>query len=179
MTDIDELDRIWREGLASAADAMSPATDPTARVTERIRRRRRARATLTAISVVATALVIVIAVSFARDRHSGEVAMAPPVAVVRVEVLVGGQLTIQFPGRAVSGQPPHVDLPHGVIRFEVRSGCCADRLVIDGVPKFAAVVGSAHDVVTEIVRMAPGRYLMHSTLPGHAEAGENAVIIVK
>ena len=180
MTDIEELDRIWREGLASAADAMPPATDPAARVAERVRRRRRARTTLTAISVAVTALVIVVALSFARDRQSGEFATAPPVAVVRVEVLVGGQLTIQFPGRAVSGQPPHVELPHGVIRFEVRSGSgAADRLVIDGVPKFAAVVGSTHDVVTDIVRMPPGRYLMHSTLSGHAEAGEKAVLVVK
>jgi hypothetical protein len=183
MTDTGELDRIWREGLASAADATSPITDPTARVAERVHRRRRAHTTRTAVGVAATVAVIVIAVSFARGRHSGEVATAPPVAVVRVDVLVGGQLTIQFPGRAVSGQPPHVNLPHGVIRFEVRSGNgAADHLVIDGVPKFAATVAtvaSPHDVVTEAVRMAPGRYLMHSTLSGHAEAGEKAVLVVK
>jgi hypothetical protein len=179
MTDIDELDRIWRDGLAAAADAMPPATDPAARVGERIRRRRRARTTLTAISAAVTAVVIVVAVSFARDRQSGEFATSSPVAVVRVEVLVGGQLTIHFPGRAVSGQPPHVELPHGVIRFEVRSGSGADRLVIDGVPKFVAVVGSTHAAVTEIVQIPPGRYLMHSTVLGHAEVGEKAVLIVK
>jgi hypothetical protein len=123
--------------------------------------------------------VLIVAVSFALDRQGGEVATAPPVAVVRVEVLVGGQLRIQFPGRAVSGQPPQVDLRHGVIRFEVRSGSGADHVVIDGVPNFAAAVDSTYGVVTELVRMPPGRYLMRSTIPGHAEAGETAVLVVK
>jgi hypothetical protein len=178
MTDIDELDRIWREGLASAADATLPATDPAARVAERVRRHRRSRTTRAAISVAVAAVVIVVAMSFARNRQSGQVATAPPVAVVHVEVLVGGQLTIQFPGRAVTGQPPQVELPHGVIRFEVGTGGGSDHLVIDGVPEFAVTVASVHDVVTEKVRMAPGRYVMHSTLSGHAEAGEKAVIVV-
>jgi hypothetical protein len=178
MTDTDELDRIWREVLSSAADAMLPVTDPTPRVASRVRRRRRARTTRAAIGVAVTVMAVVVAVSFARDRQRGDVATAPPVTVVRVDVLVDGQLTIQFPGRAVSGQPPHVDLPHGVIRFEVRTGGAADGLSIDGVPKFAVIVDSIHEVVTETVRIPPGRYLMHSTLAGHAEAGEEAVLVV-
>jgi len=179
MTDLDELDRIWREGLASAAATTTPVADPSVRVAERIRRRRRTRTTLTAIGVAVTGLVIILAVSLTRNPQRGDLATSTPVAVVRVEILVGGQLTIQFPGRAVSGQPPHVELPHGVIRFDVSSPGGTDHLVIDGAPKFSAVVVPTHDAVTESVRIPPGRYLMHSTLPGHAIAGEEAILVVK
>jgi len=178
MPDIDELDRIWREGLSSAAGAMPPVTDPTARVAERVRRRERARARITAIGVVAViALMIVLAVSVELSSRRADIATPSPVARVDVEVLVGGQLQIRFPGRSVGGQPPRVELPSGLIRFDVRSAG-TDRLVIDGIPEFVAVLGPT-DTVTRIVRIPPGRYLMHSTIAGHAEAGEKAILVVK
>jgi hypothetical protein len=180
MTDIDELDRIWREGLASAAATMAPVTDPNLRVVERVRRRRRTRITFRGIGVVVTGLTIVLAVLFARNPPHADFATSSPVTVVRVEVLVHGQLTIQFPGRAVHGQPPHVELPQGLIRFDVSSPGGSDRLVIDGVPTFVAVVVPPHHAaVTETVQISPGTYLMHSTLAGHAAVGEEAILIVR
>lgn len=176
MTDTDELDSIWREGLSSVAAKMAPLTDPTVRVAERLRRRRRARMTLTALSIAVASVVIVAAVSLARNPHRANFATSHPLE--RVAVVVG-DLRIHFPGRVVSGEPPHVALPHGVIRFDLRSTGTSHRLVIDGVPKFVAVVDTAHDAISVTVRIAPGRYLMHCTILGHTEAGEKAILIVK
>jgi hypothetical protein len=183
MADIDELDRIWREGLLVVDASMTPISDPTVRVAERVRRRRRARLIRRWIGAAAVGVAVVLGVSLARARSPQrvDVATSPPVAVVRVEVLLGGQLTIRFPGRATSGQPPRVELPHGVIRFEVHSPGGSDRIVIDGVPEFVAVVDPPYIQATaaQTVHIAPGTYLMHSTIAGHAEAGEEAVLIVK
>ncbi|HEX3866995.1 MAG TPA: hypothetical protein VHV78_09590 [Gemmatimonadaceae bacterium] len=157
-------------------------SDPTVRVAERVRRRRRLRLVRRWIGITAVGVVIVLGVSLARARSSQrvDVATSPPVAVVRVEVLGEGALTIRFPGRATSGQPPRVELPRGVIRFEVKSLGGTETIVVDGVPKFVATVTPpVHGTVTQTVRIAPGTYLMHSAIPGHTEAGEEAVLIVK
>jgi hypothetical protein len=178
MADIEELDRIWREGLSSAAETMTPLTDPTAHVARRIRRRRRACTVFTTVGVAVTVLVIVLTVSVARDAQRDDFATGSPV-VVRVEVLVDNTLRIQFPGRPVSGQPPHVEIPHGLIRFEVRSPSGgSDHIIIRGVPEFDVVV-SGQETVTEVVRIPRGRYVMYSAIPGHAEAGETVVLVVK
>jgi hypothetical protein len=177
MSDIDELDRIWREGLVSADAAMTPITDPTTRVAERVRRRRRVRMTLRGVGVAVVGIAIVLAMSLSRSPQRDHFATSPP--LVRVAVVVG-DLNIHFPGRPVSGRPPQVELPNGVIRFDVRTTGASDRLVINGVPGFVALVGPfGHDTVTVTVRLAPGRYLMHSTILGHTEAGEEVILIVK
>jgi hypothetical protein len=182
VADIDELDRIWREGLSAADAVTAPISDPTVRVAERVRRRRRLRRIRRWVGVAVVCVVIVLGVSLARagSPQRVDVATSSPVTVVRVDVLVGGQLTILFPGRATSGQPSRVELAHGVIRFEVQSRTGSDRIVIDGVPKFVATVyPPLHGTVTQTVRIAPGTYLMHSTILGHTEAGEKAVLVVK
>jgi hypothetical protein len=181
MADVDELDRIWREGLFAVDASMTPIADPTVRVAERVRRRRRLRLVRRWLGVTVVGLVIVFGVSFVRARSPQrvEVATSRPVAVVRVEVEGEGALTIRFPGRATSGNPPRIELPQGVIRFEVETPAGIETIVIDGVPKFAATVDPVHRTVTQTVRIAPGTYLMHSAIPGHTEAGEEAVLVVK
>lgn len=173
--ELDVLDQMWREGLSLTAEGMTPISDPTGRVAGRLRRRRRARAALTTAGVAILGAFIVVTVSFARGPDHVRVATsAPP---VQVDVVVGPDLRIRFPGRAVSGQPPRVKLPHGLIRFRVRSTASSHHLVIDGLRGFVATVGP--DTVTVTVRIPPGRYLMHCTIPGHTEAGEEALLIVE
>jgi hypothetical protein len=180
MPDVDELDHIWRAGLSAAAAAMAPVTDPVARVAARVRRRRRARATLTSIGAAAL-VVVVIFTGFvlARNPHGTHVATTPPAEPVNVVVGWHGTLRIRFPGREASeNQAPRVNLPHGQLRFTVRS-YGTHRLVIDGVPGFNPQVVTDGTPVVVTVRLARGTYLMHCTIPGHTESGEVAILVVE
>jgi hypothetical protein len=178
MPDVDELDHIWREGLSAAAAAMAPVTDPVARVAARVRRRRRARATLTSIGAAALVLVVIFTgFVLARNPHGGHVATTPPAEPVNVVVGWHGKLRIRFPGREVSGSAPRVHLPQGQLRFTVRS-YGTHRLVIDGVPGFNPRVVTDGTPVVVMVQLAPGTYLMHCTIPGHTESGEEAILVV-
>lgn len=51
-------------------------------------------------------------------------------------------------------------------------------LVLDGVPGFKADFDGSTTTITQNVRLAPGHYLMHCIIPGHTQAGEEAVIVV-
>jgi hypothetical protein len=114
----------------------------------------------------------------ARNPHATHFVTTPPVEPVNVVVGLHNQLKIRFPGREVSGNPPRVHLQQGQLRFTVRS-YGTHRLVIDGVPGFNPPVATDGTPVVVTVRLAPGTYRMHCTLPGHAEAGEEATLIVR
>jgi hypothetical protein len=176
MTDIDELDRMWRDGLASAAEDVVATPNPQARVAARVQHRRRSRRTTTASVVVVLIAAVVIAVSQLgqHPKHLSVGAERP--LIVQVTDAPNGNLQILFPGRPISN-PPIVPLPSGVIRFEIRGLAPGHRLVIDGVPGFV-VDFEAPGTITKDVRLNPGEYLMHCTIPGHAEAGERALLDV-
>jgi hypothetical protein len=177
MPEVDELDQIWREGLSAAEAAMTPPTDPAGRVAARVRRRRRNRSALTATGVVVVGALVFAGIALGRRAPDGpHIATSGP--VTNVTVVVGPELRIRFPDRAVSGQPRRIELPYGKIRFRVRSAGGSHRLVIDGVPGFVAAVSESKPV-SVLVRIAPGRYRIHCTIPGHTESGENAILIVQ
>ncbi|MDP9336101.1 MAG: hypothetical protein M3Q30_22710 [Actinomycetota bacterium] len=182
MTSSDELDGTWRDGLSAAASELVIADDPRTRVAERVRRRRRSRRTRTAVTLVVLSAAAVLAV--AQMGHQGThpgVAAGPGAtvrAVVEVDDAPGNQLTIVFPGRVVSGNPPSIRLPSGLIRFKIQ-GSAGHTLVIDGIPGFVADFSpSGPTTLTEDVRLNPGEYLMHCAVPGHAEAGEEMLLKV-
>ena len=177
MNSTDELDGIWRDGLYAAASELDIADDPRTQVAERVRHRRRSRRTATAVTLVVLSVAAVLAVAQIGKpvTHSGVSARPNPTvrAVVEVDDAPGNQLTITFPGRVVSGNPPSIALPSGLIRFKIHALTPGHRLVIDGIPDFVADFSvSAPTTVTEDVQLNPGEYLMHCTIPGHAEAGE-------
>jgi hypothetical protein len=177
MNSTDELDGIWRNGLSAAASELDLADDPRTQVAERVRHRRRSRRTATAITLVvlSTAAVLAVGQIGKQGTHAGVAARPNPTvrAVVEVDDAPGNQLTIVFPGRVVSGNPPSIRLPSGLIRFKIH-GTPGHRLVIDGIPGFVADFSAlrAPTTLTEDARLNPGEYLMHCTIPGHAEAGE-------
>jgi hypothetical protein len=178
MTDIDELDRIWRDGLASAAEDVVATPDPQTRVAARVRHRRRTRRTMTtSIVVVLIAMVAIAATQLGHHSKQVRVAAKPPL-IVQVVDAPHGNLQILFPGRPMTGYPPSVQLPSGVIRFEIHDLNPGHRLVIDGVPGFVADFETP-GTITQDVRLNPGEYLMHCTIPGHEEAGESARLIVR
>jgi hypothetical protein len=177
MTSTDELDGIWRDGLSTAASELDIADDPRTQVAERVRHRRRSRRTATAVTLVVLSAVAVLAVAQIgkQGTHAGVAARPNSTigAVVEVDDAPGNRLTIAFPGRVVSGSPPSIALPSGLIRFKIHRLSPGHRLVIDGIPGFVVDFSvSAPTTVTEDVHLNPGEYLMHCTIPGHAEAGE-------
>ncbi len=183
MTSADDLDRIWREGLTLAASELVVRDDPRARTATRVQRRRRSRRIKTAVAAIAFSVAAIGATAHFDDHVShGRVASRPPTTVqasVSIDDAPGNQLAITFPGRTVSGNPPSVTLPAGIIHFEIH-GTPAHQLVIDGVPDFTATfAGTASSTVTENVRLQPGRYSLHCTIPGHAAAGEQAILTVE
>jgi hypothetical protein len=187
MTSTDELDRLWRDGLATLADQLNPpmTADPEQRVAIRLRRRRRIR-TATKLSVVvaliAVAAIIGAALTRGSDHASRITSRPPPVPVTTVAVVdaPGGALSIAFPGRD-PGYPPVIHLPSGLIRFRVSSEGAGHELVLDGPSGFHVDllrnVSTASSRTTD-VELAPGRYLMHCLIPGHTEAGEEATVTV-
>ena len=182
MNSTDELDGIWRDGLSAAASELVIADDPRARVAERVRHRRRSRRTGTAVILVVLSAAAILAVAQIghQGRHPGVAARPNPTvrAIVEVDDAPGNQLTIVFPGRVVSGNPPSIELPTGLIRFKIH-GSTGHRLVIDGVPGFVADFSASDPPpITEDVRLNPGEYLMHCTIPGHAEANEEMLLKV-
>ena len=188
ITDIDELDRIWREGLARLATPVSPqaaaaeVAEPAANAEVLAERRRRRRGTLAAAAVV---LAVVVALGLAvTNRHSsatvvgsGTTVPSPRPLVVEVVDGFGGATKISFPGLSASGNPPRVELPAGLVQFDVRMFTPGHSLVLDGVPGFA-VDGQVAGVYTQTVQLRPGLYKLHCTVPGHADVGEQILVAV-
>lgn len=181
MTSTDELDQLWRDGLAVLAEEFKRPTDPAPRVALRLRRRRRVR-NATKLSVVvasiAVAAITIAALAQGPDRRTRVTSPPPPVpvATVAVEDAPGGSLRIDFPGRETGVS---LQLPTGLIRFQVVSGAAGHELVLDGSPGFRVQLSSpsARSTTTD-VQLAPGQYLMHCIVSGHTEAGEQAAITV-
>ena len=183
MTETDELDRIWREGLGQLAAPTTPISDPASAVGARVRQRHQSR-----IGVFATAAVVIAAsiagVLVAAGPRSTEriVPARSPTSSPRplfVDVVDGarGNLTISFPGRKVSGSPPHVNLPAGLTQFTITTLTAGHSLALDGVPGFAATPQTIGTVI-RTVQLAPGVYMLHCTVPGHTEAGEEMLLDV-
>ena len=179
MTNVDEIDRVWRDGLQSMAAFPSHHSDPHGRVAARVRARHRTRRIVTMLSAIA--FVVIVAAGSAlllRDEPKTRVAGAPSV-VVAVTDAPGGQLRIELPGRPVSGDPPHVTLPAGNIRFEIHGRSAGHVLVLDGDHGFTADFTNGPETITEDVHLEPGVYRLHCAIAGHAEAGEEMLLLVR
>ena len=183
MTDTDELDRIWREGLGHLAAPTMPISDPASAVGARTRRRHQSRVGVLATAAVVLAASIVGVVVVAGRRSTETIVHTPsPTSVPRplvVDVVDGarGNLTISFPGRTVSGSPPHVNLPAGLIQFDIATLTAGHSLAVDGVPGFAATPQTIGTVI-RTVQLRPGVYALHCLVPGHTEAGEEVFLDV-
>jgi len=180
MNDVDELDRVWREGLATLAADLDPVADPHARVCTRVHHRRRSR--IAVIAVVSIALIVAVVVAFAPGGSHSRVRVESPApdviaAVVQVTDAPGGRFAISFPGRATIGNPPEVQVPSGLIRLEIHSSVPGHHVVLDGFPDVVANFEHAGTIVRE-VRLVPGSYFLHCSVPGHTEAGERAMLDV-
>ena len=187
MTNVDDLDRIWRDGLVTAAEEFSGPGDVRTRVAARVRHRRRSRRAMSAGAaalLVGTAGVGVGALH--RDDRRAGVATVPlttapataaPVAVVQVDEAPGNALKIAFPGR-VLGDPPSVSLPSGLIRFEIHVGGAGHVLRIEGVPGFEVDASVEGETIVKDIDLAPGTYVMYCAIPGHRDAGEQMILVV-
>jgi hypothetical protein len=181
MTDTDELDRIWREGLGHLAAPTTPISDPASAVGARMRRRHQSRvAVLATATVVLAASIFGVVLTSRRSTetvvHTGPVIFPRPL-VVNVVDAARGNLTISFPGRKVSGSPPQVNLPAGLIQFDIATLTAGHSLAIDGVPGFAATPQTVGTVI-RTVQLRPGVYALHCVVPGHTEAGEEILLDV-
>ncbi len=181
MMQTDELDQLWREGLVTLAEQLTPPTDPEPRVALRRRRRRRVRIATklsAVVALVAVGAITIVAFAGRSDHRSGVTSQPPPIpaATVVVDDAPGHALRIAFPGRDTNGLS--LRLPAGLIRFQVR-GDEGHDLVLDGASGFRVeLTASAAPTRTTDVLLAPGQYLMHCLIPGHTEAGEQAPITV-
>ncbi len=182
MTDTDELDRIWRDGLGHLAVPTADLSDPTSAVGARMRHRHHVRVGVVAAAVVVVAASIVGVVTTGRRAtetvsDAGSATTVPRPLEVGVVDAPNGHLTISFVGRKVSGSPPHVNLPAGLIEFHVTSLSPGHSLALDGVPGFAATPQEIGTVI-RTVRLEPGVYALHCLIPGHTEAGEEVLLDV-
>ncbi len=184
MTNVDELDRIWQEGLTTAAEEFATPGDIRVRVAARVRRRRRSRRVSSACGAAVVVAVGVIAVGLLPHDGSAVVATVPvttappvPVAVVQVDEAPRNQLEITFPGR-VSGAATSLSLPPGLIRFVVHVGGAGHVLRIDGAPAFEVDANVEGETIAKDVELEPGTYVMYCAVPGHREAGERMTLVV-
>jgi hypothetical protein len=185
MTDVDELDRIWTDGLSSAAETIVVPPDPGARVAGRVRHRRRVRRARVGVAVGALVVVVTVGVvAVSRPDRVAVVAPGPtvppapvPRAVVRIIDAPGGALKFTIPGRDL-GNPPSLTLPAGLIRFVIHGNAPGHDLRIEGVPYFEANFGAGAAMVATQVQLAPGDYVLYCAIPGHRAAGEELPIHV-
>lgn len=179
MTDVDELDGLWHE-LLSEASAATPLTPDSARerVAARLRRRRHRRAARVGI-VVSVFIVGIVGGAAGLAHQQGQTASAPGAAeTLRIVDAPGGQLIISAPGRATSGHPPEITLAAGDVTFHIATETDGHPLQIQGVPAFGTTPGTRGDL-ERTVRLEPGTYKLYCTVPGHVEAGEELVLVVR
>jgi hypothetical protein len=189
MTDDDDLDRMWRDGLTTAADGHGTTSGVRKRVAARVRHRRHRRRAASAGAIAALSATAVVGVAELRSGSSRlqvttPDTTAPPVlapvvrAVVQVNDAPGGALKIEFPGHDL-GDPPSIRLPSGLIRFEIHELSGGHDLRIDNIPGFDVEATTTPITVTRDVQLDPGVYVMYCAIPGHREAGESVTIDVR
>ncbi len=190
MTDDDDLDRMWRDGLTTAADGLGTTSGVRSRVAARVRHRRHRRRAASAGAIAALSATAVVGVAELRSGSSRlqvttpdttappDTTAAPVVrAVVQVNDAPGGVLKIEFPGHDL-GDPPSITLPSGLIRFEIHELSGGHDLRIDNIPGFDVEATTTPITVTKDVQLDPGVYVMYCAIPGHREAGESVTIDV-
>jgi uncharacterized cupredoxin-like copper-binding protein len=184
-----DLDRMWRDGLNTAAGTFGNAAGVRTRVAARVRHRRHRRRAASAGAVAAlTATAVVAGAELRSGRTPVHVATtdttdttAPEAVptVVQVNDAPGGTLRIDFPGHDL-GNPASITLPSGVVRFVIHDGGAGHELRIDGIPDFEANFDVAGATITKDVTLTPGRaYVMYCAIPGHREAGESVIIVAR
>lgn len=183
MTQTDELDRIWREGLERLGFSRVESVDVASSVARALGRRRAQRRIFVMIAATAVLALGTIAVVFSMNSRDSTATLAgrsaPRPVVVDVVDTPGGALALTFPGRVASGQPPHIDLPAGLIEFRIDVRAPGHELGLEGVAAFAPTPIAARGVVTRTVRLAPGVYRLYCAIPGHADAGEQMLFDVR
>jgi hypothetical protein len=186
MTTDDDLDRIWRDGLTTAADGLGATTGVRSRVAAHVRRRRHRRRAASAGAIAALTATTVVGVAELRSGNTRvQVATTdtttPPVVptVVQLNDAPGGALNIEFPGNEL-GYPPSITLPSGDVRFVIHGESAGHVLRIDGDDNFEANITVAGETITRDVQLAPGRvYVMYCAIPGHRDAGESVIIVAR
>jgi hypothetical protein len=194
MSDVEDLDAMWRDGLISEAAVGQRASDPRARVAARVRHRRRVRRTMTAGGAAAlTAATVVGVVQIGHGSSHVRVATdstttttttttpAPssvPADVVQVDEAPGNQLKIVFPNEPANAGSKSITLPSGLVRFVFHTGAAGHELRIDGVPGFRVDFVTEGATITKDVQLATGTHVMYCAIPGHREAGEHVELIV-
>ena len=188
MIDVDEIDRMWRDGLESAAGADAPIDDPRPRVARRVRHNRRVRtvANTSVAVVIIGAFVAGIGVFVDRPaaRHTPvagttQTTVMQQPTVVDVTDAPGGTLSITFPSAPNTGGPAadHGAGRPGALRDRHRERRARAR------PRRRARLrtdqrrrtGDLHArrrSRTRALRLAVRDH-------GHAAAGEQAVVIVR
>ena len=181
MNDTDELDRIWRDGLSRLALPTRPIPEPVRPGAGIVGGRHRARPRAY-IAIAAAAAVLVICgliVVAVRESSPAVVETRTPATPVVVDIVdaPNGSLALRIPGRAVSGQPPHIDLAAGLVQFRIDSRRAGHQLVLDGVSDFAPTPNEI-GITIRTVRLHHGVYRLYCAIPGHAEAGEQILLDV-
>jgi hypothetical protein len=182
----DDLDRMWRDALTTAAAGFGNTTGVRSRVAARVRHRRHRRRAASAGAIAAlTATTVGVVVELRSGDGPVRVATtemtAPPVVptVVQVNDAPGGALKIELPGHDLSN-PASITLPSGDVRFVIHGDSAGHVLRIDGAPDFEANFTVAGETITRDVTLGPGRvYVMYCAIPGHREAGESVIIVAR
>jgi hypothetical protein len=169
MNDMDTIDRAWRDGFERGA----PLVDNMGvreRVDRRVVVRRRRRVAGRAIAAVCAVVLIGSATLAMRPRSHPQ--PVGPVQKVAVTDAPGGSLGIVFPSTGTS----EIHLKPGSYEFDITADAPGHALGFASGPEVQLEHAGA--VVPLRVTLTPGTHVLQCSIPGHAAAGEKAMVVV-
>ena len=171
MSDMDTIDRAWRDGFERGAPTIENA-GARERVDHRVGVRRRRRA-VGRVAAGVCAVVLVAGGTFAlRPKAKAEqpVGQVQKIAVVDAP---NGNLSIVFPSTGTSS----IHLKPGRYEFDITAGGPGHAV---GFADAGAEVQLERKgaVVPLFVTLKPGPHELRCSIPGHSDAGEQATVFV-
>jgi hypothetical protein len=178
MRSADQLDDLWERGLTALADPPSFSPEPRERVVVRATKQRRDRRIGRAVALVAVAVIAFGAVAVVATRDDPSHTTSSPSYVEPIGVPVATVTIDATPSLRL--QPDLVTVPKGIVELRFRDEAAGQHvLAIERLPGFRLTVNDAGQTETGKVDLQPGRYTIYCAVPGHADAGERATLIVE
>lgn len=173
MLDEHDLDDRWRAGLQAGTPRVD-ATGAAARVRAHVARRTRRRRATGALGVVALLAAVIVGIALSRDtgrttlHTAGDGHPALPATLVHVASLPTLQLTMD-----------RTTVPAGLVQIDYADKGGTHVLRIAGIPASRFELRVPRGPTTATIRLHRGDYELYCSIPGHADAGERAVLTVR